>query len=221
MVAAANQGKIDLTKCWSVGDERVVHLSAIPANPNGAFTTAMDEQDVVWVLMNEGYENQEGISFVWGQKDVLNQKGRMNNEMISGASWNTMAMKTDLNTLYYNAIPATLRSIIKPHVTTSYAGSNTGVNQTTTEYISLFAEKEILGARSYSNAVEANALSQMEYYEVATNRIKYNADGTKVLYYLRSPMSESNLFCRIGSGGETSNMGSITGDYSIAPFGCI
>ena len=222
MLFANDAGLIDINDYWSVGDERTEHLSAIAANPNGAFTTAMDAQDVVMVIMNEGYMNQPGIHFVVGQKDVLNRDGRMNATRTNTGSWKDSLMRADLNNLYYNAFSADFRALFKSFgVLTAQTGDGS-INETVQDYFALFAEKEVFGAAELSNATEAAALSQIEYYKTSANRVK-KCGRYKKVWAERSPVGISDpttSFCAVsGAGKEYWQGGHET--TSISPFGCI
>ena len=82
MVQAADKGRINLADYWHVGDERVVHLDAMEAT---GVDESHDAQDVTLVLMNTGGKTlntpTEGgrttCSFIVGQKDSLNEKGKI------------------------------------------------------------------------------------------------------------------------------------------------
>lgn len=220
MIDAADRGEINLSDYWSVGDERTVHLSAMTAG-NG-LNTAQPEQDVVLVLMNEGYPGtgNEGVHFVWGQKDCLSQKGRMNTSNANTGSWNGCAMRTDLNNKYYNALPATFRSCLKPFNVITAQTYNGSTNQTSQDYISLFAEKEIFGSANRGNTTEAASLSQIEYYKTTANRIK-QVKGSNYVWWERSPRSsDANSFCSVYSNGSASGHGA-SFTNGVAPFGCI
>lgn len=218
MIDAADAGEVNLTDYWSVGDERTVHLSAMTAGDG--LNNAQPEQDVVLVLMNEGYPGNEGVHFVLGQKDCLSQYGMMSNNGTNIGSWNGCAMRADLNNKYYNALPVVFRSCLKQFNVITAQTYNGSTNQISQDYISLFAEKELFGMRKYSNATEASALSQIEYYKTDSNRIK-QVNGTDYSWWERSPWSTSNgNFCGVNSGG---GLGAIyaSSAYGIAPFGCI
>lgn len=224
MIDAADAGQIDLNDYWSVGDERTVHLSAMTAGDG--LNTAQPEQDVVHVLMdtgaNSGYTDVNGnpVNFVWGQKDCLYATGRMNTSSTNTGSWNGCAMRTDLNDKYYNALPATYRSCLKQFNVITAQVYNGSTNQTSQDYISLFAEKEIFGSVTRSNRTEANALTQIEYYKTTANRVK-QAKGSNYYWWERSPYSSSaSFFCRVYSNG-SANGGNANNTYGVVPFGCI
>lgn len=223
MIDAADAGQIDLNDYWSVGDERTVHLSAMTAG-NG-LNNAQPEQDVVHVLMdtgeNSGYTDVNGkpVNFVWGQKDCLYATGRMNTSNTNTGSWNGCAMRADLNNKYYNALPATFRSCLKQFNVITAQTYNGSTNQTSQDYISLFAEKEVFGTTTYSNTTEAAALSQIEYYKTTSNRIK-QINGSNYYWWERSPYSSYGRFCSVYSSGNAGNDRASTA-AGVAPFGCI
>lgn len=226
MIAAADAGQIDLTDYWSVGDERTVHLDAMTAGD--AFTTAMAAQDVVLVLMDTGSQsgyvdvNNKTVNFIVGQKDCLSEKGRMNTPNTNAGSWNSCAMRTDLNSKYYNALPATFRDCLKQFKTVTATEYNASTVTTSNDYVALFAEKEIFGYDQYarSNNTELAALVQIDYYKTAANRKKKYASSND-FWWERSPYkSNANSFCLVHSGGITSYGGAASAE-GIAPFMCI
>lgn len=223
MIAAADMGQIDLSDYWTIGDERTVHLDAMTA---GDSFTAMAAQDVVLVLMDtgvqSGYEdvNDNPVNFVVGQKDCLSQNGRMNTTNTTAGSWNSCAMRTDLNNKYYNALPVTFRSCLKQFKTVTATKYDASTVTTSNDYIALFAEKEIFGSKTNSNATEAAALTQIDYYKTTANITK--KIGTLAsMWWERSPRSSGGMrFCRVGTSGNAGD------DYAstacgIAPFMCI
>lgn len=222
MLQAHDNGLIDIYDYWSVGDERTEHLSAIAANPNGAFTKAMDAQDVVMVLMNEGYMNQQGIHFAVGQKDCLNQKGRMNATNTNTGSWKDSLMRADLNNLYYNAFSADFRALFKPfNVTTAQVYNDDYLTETVQDYFSLFAEREILDYDNYSAPGEWNALLQIEYYKTQSNRMKY-FNGSNTYWWERSIYRLYLYnFLAIHANGTAYSQAASNTNVAIAPFGCI
>lgn len=224
MVAAADAGKISLTDHWSVGDKRTVHLSAMTAG--NALTAGQPEQDVVLVLMdtgaNSGYKdvNDKTVNFVWGQENSLSQYGRINTNDTNNGSWNGCYMRADLNSKYYNALPAEFRACLKQFKTVTATSWASAENQISLDYIALFAEKEVLGSCVKSNATEAAALTQIEYYKTDANRIK-QVNGSNTSWWgrsLYSGMARNWCFTQpTGTWGYTTSYSLI----GVAPFGCI
>lgn len=226
MLEAADAGKINLSDYWSVGDERTVHLSAMTAGDG--LNTAQPEQDVIHVLMdtgeNSGYTDVNGkpVNFVWGQKDCLYATGRMNTSNTNTGSWNGCAMRADLNDKYYNALPATYKSCLKQFNVITAQTYNGSTNQTSLDYVSLFAAKEFFGSQAGSNAKEAAVLKRIKYYETAANIIKkLPANDSAYPWFLRSPVSTATTdYCRVTGTGSAATTYAATRN-GVAPFGCI
>ena len=88
------------------------------------------------------------------------------------------------------------------------------------DFFALRAEKEIFGAVTYSNATEAAALEQIDWYKTAANREKLR-NGSADNWWERSPTaSGSARFCRVTSSGSAYYNGA-TNAGGLAPFGCI
>ena len=219
MVAAADAGKIVLSDYWSAGDTRTVHLSAMAAGGNVESHAA---QDVQFVLTDPGHytlANGKPCNFVVLQKDCLNESGKMNIAITNRGGWNGCKRRGWCNTVYRNAIPASLSPIFKPF--TTYAANGAGASLTaSTDYFALFSEKEIFGSTTYANGTAESRNSQLDYYKISSNRIK-KVNGRKYWWWERSPYSgDNNGFCRVNSSGPA-NKANATVLSGLAPFGCI
>ena len=125
----------------------------------------------------------------------------------------TSAAKTSpvANTLMA-ALSAELRAVLAAWtVYTENKGnsSNTQANVTACiDYLTLLAEFEVHGARTYANQYEQNQQAQMAYYANGNSKIKYqhSANTTACNWWLRSPDSSyASLFCVVRAGGSMSN----------------
>ena len=227
MVEAADQGVINLSDYWAVGDIRTVQLSAMSATGVGESHAA---QQVDLVLMHAGgYDLNAAVasgrtkcSFVVGLKDSLAEAGYMNSSNTNSGSWNGSARRTWCNNVFRNAIPSTLRAIFKQFKTVTAQTYNGSTNQTSVDYFALPAEREIFDARNYCNQTEYNALFQFDYYKTASNRVKkLGKTGTADIWWERSPYyNNSYRFCRVYSDG-TANRNDASNRHGLAPFGCI
>ena len=231
MVEAADQGIINLSHYWAVGDTRTVHLSAMSATGVGESHAA---QNVDLVLMHAGrYELADGskCNFVVGQKNSLAEKGYMNSTDTNSGSWDGSARRAWCNSTYKNAIPSTLQPIFKQFKTITAQTYNGSTNQESVDYFALPAAKEVFGgstttagpSTSYSNLTEFNTLFQFDWYEIASNRIKKLGEtGSKNGWWVRSPgYDNSRYFCLVNSGGEAQCNFSARSALGLAPFGCI
>ncbi len=235
MVQLADQGIINLSDYWAVGDTRTVQLSAMSATGVGESHAA---QEVDLVLMHAGgYELNEAVasgrtkcSFIVGQKDSLAEKGYMNSSPTNSNSWNGSARRTWCNSVYKNALPSTLLPIFKQFKTITAQTYNGSTNQTSVDYFALPAAKEVFGgsatsagsATSYSNLTEFNALFQFDYYKTTSNRVKkLGKTGSVSDWWERSPYyRDSSCFCEVYNRGGAGYYGAGM-PYGLAPFGCI
>lgn len=230
MVQLADQGLINLSDYWAVGDIRTVQLSAMSATGVGESHAA---QQVDLVLMHAGgYELADGstCNFVVGQKDALAEKGYMNSTGTNSGSWEGSARRTWCNSVYKNAIPSTLQPIFKQFKTVTAQTYNGSTNQESVDYFALPAAKEVFGGSAssagegtgYSNLTEFNALFQFDYYKTASNRVKkLGKTGIENGWWERSPYYKRvSMFCRVLSGGGSGSDGA-TVILGLSPFGCI
>lgn len=221
MVAAADAGQITLSDYWSAGDTRTVHLSAMSgsvANANESHAA----QNVQFVLTDPGHytlANGKKCNFVVLQKDCLKEYGVMNSQSINIGGWNSCPRRTWCNSVYRNAIPATLRPIFKQF--TTYAANGTGSTSTaSSDYFALFSEKEIFGSTTYANIFAESKNSQLTWFKTSSNRIK-RVNGSANDWWERSPyIGNSGSFCYVIDSGYADWYNA---NYSngLAPFGCI
>lgn len=220
MVAAADAGKINLSDYWSAGDTRTVHLSAMSASSGLGDTHAA--QDVQFVLTDPGHytlANGKACSFVVLQKDCLKESGVMNSRNTNSGGWNSCPRRTWCNSVYRNAIPATLRPIFKQF--TTYAANGTGSTSTaSSDYFALFSEKEVFGSTTYANSSAESKNSQLTWFKTPSNRIK-RVNGSASYWWERSPYSgNSKYFCAVTRSG-TADYWDANYTIGLAPFGCI
>ena len=220
MVAAADAGQIDLSDYWSAGDTRTVHLSYMPAA--GGVSDSHAAQDVQFVLTDPGHytlANGKKCSFVVLQKDCLKEYGVMNSQGTNSGGWNGCPRRTWCNSVYRNAIPATLRPIFKQF--TTYAANGTGSTSTaSSDYFALFSEKEIFGSTTYANSSAESKNSQLTWFKTSSNRIK-RVNGSAYYWWERSPHSgNSYSFCGVTLSG-TADWYYAYASRGLAPFGCI
>lgn len=219
MVEAADAGIISLSDYWTVGDSRSVSLSAMPAKGVGESHSA---QTADFVLMNKGGKTLASgstCSFVVGMKNCLATTGYMNSSDTNSGGWNSCKRRTWCNSVFYNAIPSTLRPIFKQFENVTASGTSTSTT-TSTDYFALPSEKEVFGSVTYANSTAESSNSQFAWYKTSSNRVK-GVNGSAHYWWERSPCSgDSNRFCSVTSGG-SATAGSASGTRGISPFGCI
>ena len=233
MVNAADNGEINLSDYWHVGDERQVTLSAMAAT---GVNETHAEQTVTFVLMNSGGKTlanatasgRTECSFIVGMKNVLAKKGAMNSANTAAGGWDTCPRRTWCNEVFRNAIPESLREIFKEHFNTT--GNTTGSTTViSTDYFALPAEKEVFGRNKKANSTAESSLTQFEYYATAANILKRKGDNV-VVWSLRSPSSSLDTYYCNANYDYIESDGTyvpIPGeyyaffDYSLSPFGVI
>lgn len=219
MVEAADAGIISLSDYWTVGDSRSVSLSAMPAKGVGESHSA---QTADFVLMNKGgktLSNGKTCSFIVGLKDCLKEAGYMNSSDTNSGGWNSCARRTWCNSVFYNAIPSTLRPIFKQFENVTASGASTSTT-TSTDYFALPSEKEVFGSATYARGTAESSNSQFAWYKTSSNCVK-RVNGSATTWWERSPRSgRSGYFCIVYSGGTTGD-NNASGSRGLAPFGCI
>lgn len=219
MVEAADEGIISLSDYWTVGDSRSVSLSAMPAKGVGESHSA---QTADFVLMNKGGKTLASgstCSFVVGMKNCLATTGYMNSSDTNSGGWNSCKRRTWCNSVFYDAIPSTLRPIFKQFENVTASGTSTSTT-TSTDYFALPSEKEVFGSVTYANSTAESSNSQFAWYKTSSNRVK-KVNGSATHWWERSPSSgSSGIFCRVISDG-SAYINSASSTNGISPFGCI
>lgn len=231
LITASLNGEIDLYEdCgWRVGDKRIVEVNNIAATGVGESHV---RQEIAIVLSHHGQRrgvayttaaktksgaNRLYPAFEWDMSECLLETGYMNSSNTNSGSWNSSARKNWM-TKFAEALPSFLTmKDFKVITATEY---NSTVNKETTGKVSLRAEKEIFGTRSYSNQTEADAIDQVDFYTISANRIKHVAGAPKY-YWLRSPYyGHSNRFCYVYD-NENALSNDASNTYGLSMFGCI
>lgn len=230
MVEAADQGLINLSDYWAVGDTRTVQLSAMSATGVGESHSAqsatlvlMDSTCTGFTLATATSGGKTKPDFIVGLKNCLLETGYMNSRNTSADGWSGCERRTWCNNVFRPAIPASIRGIFKRFKWKQGkgGGSSSGILETT-DYFGLAPEKAIFGRATYSQTDEAALYTQWDWYKTSTNRIKKLGDtGSAYSWWECSPGSgDSGYFCHVYSNGNAySNSANST--RGLAPFGCI
>lgn len=230
MVKAADKGEINLVDHWKVGDERVVHLSAMSATGVGESHAA---QDVTFVLMDSdclGFALVDATSggktnpnFIVGVKNSLAEKGYINKKETNQYGWSGSDRRDWCNNVFRRAIPESFRNVFKQFKWKQGKGQNTSGLRETTDYFGLPPEKVVYGtSESYSYSDERALYEKWEWYYTSSNKIKKLGDtGETVGWWMCSPKSGNKTdFCWVNLYGTNSFIGA-DGLFGISPFGCI
>lgn len=224
MLDAEKAGKLNTADYWNVGDKRSISLSAIQAySQNGVeIIGAQDAQTVEIALAHKGLytdANNQTVRWVVCFVDCLAQQGMINGTGTNTGSWEDSAIRTYLNDYVFPAMSADDRAIFTQFKTITADPYNGTTLDTSTDNLALLAEKEIFGASTYSNATEAAALTQIDYYKTAESHTK-TAGGNLCYWWQRSPTKDfDSAFCLANIGSPSFNPAN--GKQGISPFGCI
>ena len=224
MVAAADAGVITLSDYWEVGQTRSVSLSAMSATGVGESHAAQTVELVLMDTTCTGFtitNTSKKPSFIVGMKNCLNETGYMNSSDQNTNGWSGCARRTWCNSVFYNAIPSTLRPIFKQFTWKQGKGSGASSGLlSTNDYFALPPEKAIFGSRTYSFSDEADLYSNWEWYQTSTNR-KKTVNNSASHWWECSPLSgSSSYFCLVSSDG-TAGLANAGHAHGLAPFGCI
>lgn len=107
------------------------------------------------------------------------------------------------------ALPSDLRAALRlwnRYVDYKGNSSNASANcsTATVDALSLLAEFEIFGSRTYANQYEQNHQKQMAYYTTGNSKIKYKHNATRTAcawFEASAPYSNAHAFCAVGAQG--------------------
>ena len=231
MLEAHYNNDINVQYYWSVGDERVVHLSAITAEGENAME-AQPEQDIILVLLNQGgkelvtpINGHTECAFVVGQKDCLLSSGKLFTSN-STTGWPSSPRKAWCNSKYKDALPLSLVSIFKQYkdwFCNQY--SDTSASSLSSDYFRLPTLREITG-NSYTYDKAAGYYTQLKYYTTSSNIQKKIGDTesnywTSTKYYTTSSTASQQRRMMYINTDYSSSYAVSTSSYGIAPQGVI
>ena len=227
-VSDANQG----SNYWKVGDTKRITINGKVGN--FTFSNLSIDAFILGFNHNSAKEGDKRIHFAIGKINgtmvslVDSQFGNeqtsagyfhMNTSRTNSGGWKGSAMYKTLlgnsgtptspvaNSLMA-ALPSDLRAVMKS--VTKYTdntgnSSNVAANVTaSTDYLTLLAEFEVQGARTYANQYEQNSQLQYEYFKSGNSKVAYrhSATSTTAWWWLRSATYYySSYFCIVNTDG--------------------
>lgn len=234
MIDGARRGVINLHDYWTVGDERVVSLTTMPNTMTGE---AHVTQSVTLVLMDSscmGFTYNEADAdgnttpkFMVGIKGVLNngttyESGYINTSASNSGGWKDSLRRTWCNDMLFQALPIYIQTSFREFKwKTGKGDSNTAGLNETTDFIGLYPEKVIMGSDvQFAQSDESALYNQWEYYENASNRIKYVGNSAAGYWTASTPSGTSGMWVYIGGTGVPRTIAS-NAVAAITAFGCI
>ena len=233
---------------WSIGDRKAVTLNGtVGALTLSNYTTYAF---IIGFNHNSSVEGANRIHFQLGKTalsggtdvalcdnsyNLIGGGVRMNTSDSNSGGWESSFMRKYIcgtsmisysNTIIA-VIPEALRTVLK--YVTKYT-NNTGRLQpgmesatATTDYFFLLSESEVFGTFRVANVGESKKQAQYSYYSSGNSKVKYNynAIGTAVTWWLRSPVeSDSEQFATCYMSGEVSG-DDARKSYGFAPGFCV
>ena len=138
------------------------------------------------------------VGLTFGLKDCLNTAYQMNSSNTNSGGWGGCALRATLRGDIWNQLPSDLRDVIKEVTKKTSAGGASGIINSISDTLFLFAEKEIFGSKQYSVDGEG---TQYARFTASNTRIK-KLNGSVTYWWLRSPnSSNTNDFCAVNTSG--------------------
>ena len=205
----------------SVGDTRSVSLSAMSATGVGEshraqtveFAIADFEHDDLTTHINGCTKAAITLTQVHCLMDAANESnpvnslnntenGYMNSTDTNVGGWKSCARRAWCNNVFYNALPDTIRNIVKEVDKLTLAGNESTTIITTSDKVFLLSEIEVFGGTDCSVVGEG---SQYTYYKITSNRYKnpkWNSGAVSSYWAERSPLkSDSTQICHVRLNG--------------------
>lgn len=228
----------DIKSVWNVGDMRTITLGSIAANNVGE-SHRMQNVDVVIL----DFEHDNLTTAINGHTKALitvqlknslrdatvadndgqnnTEIGYMNDTNTNVGGWTNNKRRTWCNNYFYNAIPASMRTLIKPVNKLTSAGNKSDTINTDSDKCFLVSEIEVLGSIRFSKTGEG---SQYKYFETVENRYKlpkWDSDAYSDAWWGRSPNgSDAIAFCYVNTDGSGGTIGATDAD-GLAPAWCL
>ena len=138
------------------------------------------------------------VGLTFGLKDCLNTAYQMNSSNTNSGGWGGCALRATLRGDIWNQLPSDLRDVIKEVTKKTSAGGASGIINSISDTLFLFAEKEIFGSKQYSVDGEG---TQYARFTASNTRIK-KLNGSAMYWWLRSPnSSDTYYFCAVNTSG--------------------
>lgn len=187
---------INVADYWEIGQQRSVTYT----------TSTFGDTTRNWVLTDFNGTTSGGTPYnaVIHTKEISTSTLAMNTSRTNAGGWRDSNMRATYMPQCYNALPTDFKALIKQASIVSGAGNQSDTIQTTQDFIFLFSERNVQGAKTYSGQQEYNACKQMKYFETASNKTK--TGGPYSYWWLRSPsVSNATHFCSVYSNGYAGN----------------
>ena len=173
-------------------------------------------------LCDNQYDSYNGSGFVMNQSDT-NDGGWRDSYMRSTVLGSTGNPASPQGNTLLAALPADLRAVLQKvsKYTDNVGGTNSSGSVSATEdYLWLLSEYEVQGDTPYGNDYEKNSQQQYDYFKTGNSKIayKHTSPGSAVWWWLRSPRTHGNYFCRVHTDGSAYYFIAYSGGGLLAGF---
>ena len=175
-----------------------------------------------------GYKFSDGrpVHFVVGMKNCLSNSFPYNLTSTNAGSWaSSYAENTITNDAFCRVLPSGYNLIFKAFWVLTASEYNSDTTTENSDIFSFFAQKEIFGTTGQSREIEADSLTQIDWYKTSSNRTKRRPTGATTtstcIWLLRSPRSnyDNQVLC-VSTSGSATYTAANTARF-ISCFGCI
>ena len=152
---------------------------------------------------------------------VLISNRQMNTTNTNVGGWDACALRTWLNSTFKNAMPITLRNLVKKSITLANAGNQSSEIIASEDWYRILSTAEVrfdTTAVPYKNEVSSNAAEiAFDQYTDNNSRIKktYNGEGSAQNYWTRSAESGGAVAFRFVYANGYPNSGNASNSYGV------
>ena len=151
--------------------------------------------------LSDNSGSRTSMSFI--SSHVLSNMMRLNATSTNASGWAKMDLNKFLNGRFYNAIPVQWRQLLKQAKIQSTAGEKSSETVTSNCYVAIPAAIEVEGAMNFEPYNYEGSV--IPFITSDTARVRTDATGTAVSYWLRSPNIGYNTYVwSVNSDGSTS-----------------
>lgn len=151
--------------------------------------------------LSDNSGSRTSMSFI--SSHVLSNMMRLNATSTNAGGWAKMDLNKFLNGRFYNAIPVQWRQLLKQAKIQSTAGEKSSETVTSNCYVAIPAAIEVEGAMNFEPYNYEGSV--IPFITSDTARVRTDATGTAVSYWLRSPNIGYNTYVwSVNSDGSTS-----------------
>lgn len=145
MLTRHYSGTINLADFWSVGDTKTVDIAAMDALEVDESHEPNSQKIVILGFDHDTISGGSKSAITIGLLNGLGNPGFINHSNTNAGGWSASNRRAWCNTVFYNALPAGLRSLIKPVDKRYSVGNSSSIIGTCVDKCFLLSESELIG----------------------------------------------------------------------------